>query len=91
MSSKKPNDGGNQPPSLFDNLDLFAQAPAAPAAEAKSAPGEKKPDAGKPAAPEKKAPPPPPAAPGATPPVPPAGSKLTGHGPLRELYDYNFR
>ena len=98
MSSKKPTDGGSQPPSLFDNLDLFAQAPAAPTAEAKSAPAEKKPaaDAKKPAAKQREeAPkasvPPPASSGGATPPVPPAGSKLTGHGPLRELYDYNFR
>ena len=90
MSSKKTNDGGNQPPSLFDNLDLFAQVPAAPAAE-KKPPAEAKKE--KPAAGEKKgdapkASVPPPAAP---PTVPPAGSSLTGHGPLRELYDYNFR
>ena len=82
MSTKKTNDGGNQPPSLFDNLDLFAQVPAAPAAERKPAADERKPVAKRPeAAPKASVPPPP----------PPAGSTLTGHGPLRELYDYNFR
>ena len=50
----------SQPPSLFDNLDMFAAA---------------KPDGG-----------------GDTTPVPVADTKgLTGAGPLKELYDFNFR
>ncbi|MCQ2393988.1 MAG: DNA topoisomerase IV subunit A [Kiritimatiellae bacterium] len=85
----KKNDKNNQPPSLFDNLDLFAAAPTTPASPAPAEP-KKSPE---PAAPKKKAaaaaePPPPP--PPATP-APPASGSLTGHGPLRELYDYNFR
>ena len=85
----KKNDKNNQPPSLFDNLDLFAAAPTTPASPAPAEP-KKSPE---PAAPKKKAaaaaepPPPPPPAP----PAPPASGSLTGHGPLRELYDYNFR
>ncbi|MDO5319813.1 MAG: DNA topoisomerase IV subunit A [bacterium] len=86
--SKKDNNTG-EPPSLFDNLDLFSQAPAAPTGE--SAP-EKKDEGAKPAAAKtasakpaggdaSKAPPPP----------PPPGGTLTGHGPLRDLYDFNFR
>ncbi len=79
--SKKNDTPKNEPPSLFDNLDLFsAPAEKAPAASGKSA--EKK------ASNEKKA-----AAGGASSFVPPApkSGTLTGHGPLRELYDYNFR
>ena len=88
MSKKDKNT--SEPPSLFDNLDLFAQAPAAPAEEA---PQEKKDDGVKPAAaksaPAKSAGA---AASGETPPPPPPpGGTLTGHGPLRDLYDFNFR
>lgn len=59
-----------EPPSLFDNLDLFA-VPA------------DKPGAGEDAAP-------------AAPPMPPPRDEkmprgLTGSGPMRELYDFNFR
>ncbi|MBQ3672578.1 MAG: hypothetical protein II924_03360, partial [Kiritimatiellae bacterium] len=58
---------GAEPPSLFDNLDLFAPPPAPePAATPRTAKGE---------------PPPPP--------KPKAG--LTGAGPMRDLYDFNFR
>ena len=78
--AKKDKENDKQPPSLFDNLDLFAPAPAAqdkPAGEGK---GEeagnkktKKPKAEKP--PE--------------PPRPKEG--LTGAGPMQQLYDFNFR
>ena len=58
---------GAEPPSLFDNLDLFAPPPAPePAAAPRTTKGE---------------PPPPP--------KPKAG--LTGAGPMRDLYDFNFR
>jgi len=90
--SKK--DNKNQPPSLFDNLDLFSAAgvnvptPApAPASEPAPAPEP---------APEPEPEPAPAPAPVAPPPsaVPahvaePTG--LTGRGPMRELFDYNFR
>ena len=57
MSKKRDE---SQPPSLFDNLDMFAAA---------------KPDGG-----------------GSTTPVPLADTKgLTGAGPLKDLYDFNFR
>ena len=58
---------GAEPPSLFDNLDLFAAPPAEPAA----APREtKKSEIPEPALPR---------------------SGLTGTGPMRDLYDFNFR
>ena len=114
MSKKKKN---NEPPSLFDSLDLFAAA--APAPETKDEGHDKRdfpdsdaqervPPAGRarpprapfpempeaesdssetPSAPEP--PPPPPSVPDARPVAPPPG--LTGHGPLRELFDFNFR
>ena len=60
-----------EPPSLFDNLDLFGAAPAAPES------GE--PDET-----------PAPSAPLAL--APKTGTKgLTGAGPMRDLYDFNFR
>ena len=55
---KKEKDSKSQPPSLFDNLDMFAPA----SADTKN---------------------------DAPVPLPPKG--LTGTGPMRELYDYNFR
>ena len=59
---------GAEPPSLFDNLDLFAPPSAPePAAAPRTTKGE----------------PPPPL------PKPKAG--LTGAGPMRDLYDFNFR
>ena len=94
MSKKSKED--NQPPSLFDNLDLFAPMPA-PGGDAAPAKGEpaidEPPEEGRARASEKpakavKSAAPPPAAP---PPAPPAGSSFTGHGPLRDLYDFNFR
>ncbi len=76
----KKNDKKNEPPSLFDNLDLFVQAPPSepPGPEAAETPPAseepKKKDAAAVAAP-----------------VVMAGAALTGHGPLRDLYDFNFR
>ena len=55
----------SQPPSLFDNLELFSAA-----------------DSSKRSAP-------PPSAPPAAP--PPVRTDLTGTGPMRDLYDFNFR
>ncbi len=81
----KKNDKKNEPPSLFDNLDLFAQGSAlgesaatgeSAAADAGSALGESA-TTGKSAAT------------GA--PVVTTGGGLTGKGPLRDLYDFNFR
>jgi topoisomerase-4 subunit A len=74
----------NQPPSLFDNLDLFTPSAAAAPDSPVAASRRPVPDD------------PPPAAPAADaggerkPPVPP-GKGLTGSGPMRELFDYNFR
>ena len=67
-------DKGNdlQPPSLFDNMDLFAAA----------TPED---DAAKPAAKAK------PAKPAAKPEPPKPKPGLTGAGPMRDLYDFNFR
>ena len=84
----KNDKNANEPPSLFDNLDLFSQASTAPAGEA---PHEtKKNDGSKPvtakaasAKPSENA--------GNPPPPPPPSGTLTGHGPLRDLYDFNFR
>ena len=61
--AKKDKSKGSEPPSLFDNLDMFAPSSASSgsAGKAKDAPV---------AAPPK---------------------DLTGSGPMRELYDYNFR
>ena len=56
----KKDSGAAEPPSLFDNLDMFA------AGDAGAAKGGQK---------------------AATPPAP----SLTGSGPMRELYDFNFR
>ena len=96
MSKKKKN---NEPPSLFDSLDLFADtgtkgkttdsadsAATSAAAPAKvvAAPAE---DAGTDA--QERVPPTVPSVPDARPVAPPPG--LTGHGPLRELFDFNFR
>ena len=90
----KKNDNKNEPPSLFDNLDLFGGTPE-PAAETvpaeaevkKAAKGEKRTAKEAPAEPADEGTP---AAGSLVPPAPPSGT-LTGHGPLRELYDFNFR
>ena len=102
--SKKNKKNNNEPPSLFDSLDLFAAAGATggtPVADADtdtdaqervppaSDAQERVPPAGRartPAAPPPPSPPPP-SAPQHV--APPPG--LTGHGPLRELFDFNFR
>ena len=101
MSKKKKDDKKNEPPSLFDNLDLFApmkgeEAPAGEDSDSKDK-GDNGPKgvnglngsngSGGSSGPK-----------GAT---APAGSKdgkaaaavstLTGHGPMRELFDFNFR
>ena len=74
MSKKKKD----EPPSLFDNIDLFkpAAADGGDGGAAKNAPA-KKPEAAK--AVEKK------------PEHDPKFDALTGSGPMRELYDFNFR
>jgi len=69
-------DKSNEPPSLFDNMDLFAAAPDA----------ENPPSGDTAAADEPVAQPAVPAAVAST-----AASGLTGHGPMRDLYDFNFR
>ena len=71
----KKEDSSNQPPSLFDNLDMFAPAPAEKPAEK----AEEKKTAGKADGP--------PAAVA----VNTAAKGLTGSGPMRDLYDENFR
>lgn len=82
--SKKDNKNANEPPSLFDDLNLFGMADGA--VDGKTAETEKT------AAPEPVEPTAPaPSATGGVPPVPPPGGTLTGHGPLRDLYDFNFR
>ena len=79
------NDKKSQPPSLFDNLELFA---AKPVAEASSPRAEEKDETrGEDAPREKKAAAKEPAKPVMTP-----GMKgLTGTGPMQELFDFNFR
>ena len=80
----------NEPPSLFDNLDLFASKPAEgePAAKPEeptavdSRRKQSKADAEKPQPKAAASTPPPPAM--------PAGH-LTGRGPMQALYDFNFR
>ena len=108
MRKKKKN---NEPPSLFDSLDLFADTGATdtpPAAdadtdapervtpsghgatalpEAATSAGSPAEDAGTDA--QERVPPAVPSVPDARPVAPPPG--LTGHGPLRELFDFNFR
>jgi topoisomerase-4 subunit A len=87
--SKKKKDAASEPPSLFDNLDLFAAPKEDTPAE--DEPKDEKDDENieedeKP----KAAPPPPPPPP--PPPTPAhATTGLTGHGPLRDLFDFNFR
>ncbi len=84
--SKKDNKNANEPPSLFDNLNLFGMADGA--ADGKTTETETKKTAetehAEPGTPA-------PSATGGVPPVPPPGGTLTGHGPLRDLYDFNFR
>ena len=65
---------GSEPPSLFDNLDLFAQT--AENEDEKGEPKEEKPveDVS-----------------GGTSPAETSLKGLTGRGPMRDLYDFNFR
>ena len=65
---------GSEPPSLFDNLDLFAQA-----AENEAEKGEPK---------EEK---PVEEVSGDASPAETSLKGLTGRGPMRDLYDFNFR
>ena len=86
--SKKKKTNESEPPSLFDNLDLFAPMVKADEksgekGESKEAPPEKKSEPAK-----KDSAPPPPSHVAAT---TAQGVGLTGHGPLRDLYDFNFR
>ena len=74
MSKKKKD----EPPSLFDNIDLFKPA----AADAAAADADRK-GAAKGKAPGK--------APEKKPAHDPKFDALTGSGPMRELYDFNFR
>ena len=68
----------NEPPSLFDDLSLFA---AQPAGATSSSPRKKD---GEVAAKTAQINPPPP-------PPPPPKPGLTGSGPMRDLFDFNFR
>ncbi len=74
MSKKKKD----EPPSLFDNIDLFKPA----AADAAAADADRK-GAAKGKAPGK--------APEKKPAHDPKFDALTGSGPMKELYDFNFR
>ena len=71
MSKKKnENDSEKAPPSLFDNLDLFADLPKETTKETEKKGGEKK----------------------SEPVIPNTVTKgLTGSGPMRDLFDFNFR
>ena len=87
--SKKDNKNANEPPSLFDDLSLFGTA--VDATDGKTAAKDEvaETDHAEPAAPV-------PSATGeettgGVPPAPPPGDRLTGRGPLRDLYDFNFR
>ena len=84
----KNDKNANEPPSLFDNLDLFSQASTAPAGEA---PHETKKNNGSKPVTAKAASAKPSENAGNPPPPPPPSGTLTGHGPLRDLYDFNFR
>ena len=87
--SKKDNKNANEPPSLFDDLSLFGTA--VDATDGKTAAKDEvaETDHAEPAAPvpfatgEETT--------GGVPPAPPPGDRLTGRGPLRDLYDFNFR
>lgn len=87
--SKKDNKNANEPPSLFDDLSLFGTAVGATDGKTAAKDEAAETDHAEPAAP----------APSATggettggvPPAPPPGGRLTGRGPLRDLYDFNFR
>lgn len=85
--SKKDNKNANEPPSLFDDLSLFGTAVGATDGKTAAKDEAAETDHAEPAAP--------------VPSVtggettggvpPPPGGRLTGRGPLRDLYDFNFR
>ncbi len=87
--SKKDNKNANEPPSLFDDLSLFGTAVGATDGKTAAKDEAAETDHAEPAAPV------PFATGGETtggvPPAPPPGDRLTGRGPLRDLYDFNFR
>lgn len=87
--SKKDNKNANEPPSLFDDLSLFGTAVGATDGKTAAKDEAAETDHAEPAAPA-------PSAmgeetTGGVPPAPPPGDRLTGRGPLRDLYDFNFR
>ena len=87
--SKKDNKNANEPPSLFDDLSLFGTAVDATDGKTAAKDEAAETDHAEPAAPV-------PSATGeettgGVPPAPPPGDRLTGRGPLRDLYDFNFR
>ena len=86
--STKDDKNANEPPSLFDDLSLFGTAVGATDGKTAAKDEAAETDHAEPAAPA------PSATGGATtggvPPAPPGG-RLTGRGPLRDLYDFNFR
>lgn len=85
--SKKDNKNANEPPSLFDDLSLFGTAVGATDGKTAAKDEAAETDHAEPAAPE------PSATGGETTGgvPPPPGGRLTGRGPLRDLYDFNFR
>ncbi len=79
MAKKNDKKNPAEPPSLFDNLDLFADvAPEVPRSAAAKAEKEVPAPAKSPAQPAAVSP-------------QPANTNLTGTGPMRDLYDTNFR
>ncbi len=81
--AKKNDKTGAEPPSLFDNLDLFApvadKSAAAPASAPKQSGARRETPAKREEAPAKREGP------------DPKHLSLTGSGPMRELFDFNFR
>ena len=90
MAKKKDK---NEPPSLFDNLDLFGTVPEAPKNADDGAADEDETSSPEPPATNSESrttssePRPANPAPRITPEI----TALTGHGPMRDLYDFNFR
>ena len=85
--SKKDNKNANEPPSLFDDLSLFGTAVGATDGKTAAKDEAAETDHAEPAAPAPSA-----TGGGTTGGVPPPpGGRLTGRGPLRDLYDFNFR
>ena len=88
MGKKKDKGKGSQPPSLFDNWDMFALSAQPPDEPAKAQLGETSAKAQPEEPPVKNIKLPASREP-TRPSSPPAG--LTGVGPMRDLYDFNFR